>query len=202
MSLLTTLPAAIVETILTHLAGLLLAGAAGDPAAARHAAAQMLAAYHPETEDELRLAANVVGFSFHALEALGQAAAPDLPITRILRLRGSAVSLSRQSQNAERRLVQLQTARRKAPLAAAEAHPEPVPAEPGRETAAASATGKTRDLTWTQAYEQRQREARIAASLKRAEARLAAQSNHAAPACPAARATMPTHQSSALAQAS
>jgi hypothetical protein len=201
MALPTTLPAAIVETILTHLAGLFLAGAAGDPDAARHAAAQMLGSYHPETEDELRLAANVVGFSFHALEALGQAAAPDLPITRILRLRGSAVSLSRQSQNAERRLVQLQTARRKALPAAAETRAEPVQSEPGTEAATASATGKTRDLTWTQAYEQRQRETRIAASLKRAEARVTAQSNHTAPAYPATQAAIPTQQSPAVFQA-
>jgi hypothetical protein len=32
-------------------------------------------------------------------------------------------------------------------------------------------------VTWTQAYEQRQRDNRIAASLKRAEARVAAQAN-------------------------
>jgi hypothetical protein len=38
----------------------------------------------------------------------------------------------------------------------------------------------SRNLTWTQAYEQRQRDARLAASLKRAEARVAAQGNTAA----------------------
>jgi len=36
---------------------------------------------------------------------------------------------------------------------------------------------KANNLTWTQAYEQRQRETRIAASLQRAEARIAAQVN-------------------------
>lgn len=51
-----------------------------------------------ETEDELRLAASIIGFSFQALEALGQAAAPDRPITRTLRLRGGAVSLNRACQ--------------------------------------------------------------------------------------------------------
>src|SRR5450432_500858 len=109
---LATLPAAILETILTRLAVLFLTGAAGDLIAARHAAAHMLGAYHPETEDEYRLAANIVGFSFQSLEALSQSAAPDLPITRVLRLRGSAVSLSRESHKAERRLDQLQKARR------------------------------------------------------------------------------------------
>ena len=59
-----TLPGTILETILTPLGALFLAGAAGDMTAARQAAAQMLSAYHPETEDELRLAANIVGFSF------------------------------------------------------------------------------------------------------------------------------------------
>ena len=66
-----TLPGAILETILIPLSALFLAGAAGDMTAARQAAARMLSAYHAETEDELRLAANIVGFSFHALEALG-----------------------------------------------------------------------------------------------------------------------------------
>jgi hypothetical protein len=71
MSLATTLPAAILETILTRLAALFLTGAAGDLTAARQAAAQMLGAYRRETEDEFRIAANIIGFSFHALEALG-----------------------------------------------------------------------------------------------------------------------------------
>ena len=39
--------------------------------AARQAAARMLITHHAETEDELRLAANIAGFTFHALEALG-----------------------------------------------------------------------------------------------------------------------------------
>jgi hypothetical protein len=88
-------PAAILETVLARLAPLFLTGAAGDMNAAREAASRMLADYHPQTEDELRLAANIVGFSFHALEALGQSATPGMPLAKILRLRGSAVSLSR-----------------------------------------------------------------------------------------------------------
>ncbi len=103
---------AIVETLLAGLATLFLTGAGGDAAAARRAASQMLGVYRPESEDELRLAANIIGFSFHALEALGQAAAPDMPLTRVLRLRGSAVSLSREAAKAERQLAQLQKARR------------------------------------------------------------------------------------------
>jgi hypothetical protein len=184
MPLAATLPAAILETILTRLAALFLTGAAGDLTAARHAAAHMLGAYHPETEDEYRLAANIIGFSFQALEALGQAAAPDLLITRILRLRSSAVSLSRESQKTERRLEQLQKARRQGiPEHPANAQPEPAQPEPKIEqaldpivdTSQTTIAAKASGQTWTQAYEQRQRETRIANSLKRAEARVAAQ---------------------------
>ena len=111
MPLTNILPPAVLETILTRLAALFLAGAAGDQAAARQAAAQMLGSYHPETEDEVRLAANIIIFSFQALEALSQAATPDIPITRVMKLRSGAVSLTRQSQKAEQRLEQLQKAR-------------------------------------------------------------------------------------------
>ena len=179
-----TLPAPIVETILTRLAGLFLVGAAGDSIAARHAAAQMLAAYHPETEAELSLAAHIVGCSFHALDALGQAAAPDLSLTRVLRLRGSAVSLSRESHKAQRRLDQLQKDRRNgisAPIAAIPLIAAPVttaqpaqpeifaehPRSPAMATEAAAALSARAD-------DQRRQDARIAASLQRAEARVAA----------------------------
>jgi hypothetical protein len=185
MSLSATLPAAILETILTGLATLFLAGANGDTVAARQAAAHMLFAYHPETEDELRLAANIVGFSFHGLEALAQAAMPDMPLTRILRLRGSAVSLSREAARAERHLAQLRKARQQG--AEAEIQPEPARPQPKidkavaliRDTGTVAAAAKANKLTWTQAYEQRQRDARIAASLKRAEDRVTAQATQA-----------------------
>ncbi len=193
-----TLPVALLETILTQVAALLLTGAAGHSAAARHAAAQLLATYHPETENELRLAANIVSFSLHALEALAQAAAPELPMTRTLRLRGSAVSLSRESHKPERRLAQLQKARQQGTQAQPAApqpepiQPEPVQPEPAQpeqrvekpialiqDTVKTGAVAQANGLTWTQAYEQRQREARIAASLQRAEARIAAHANAA-----------------------
>ena len=90
-SLAKTLSGAILDTILSRLALLFLSATAGDLVAAPHAAAQMLAAYHPGNEDELRLAAEIVSFSLHALQALAQACEPDMPMTRILRLRGSAV---------------------------------------------------------------------------------------------------------------
>jgi hypothetical protein len=184
----TTLPAAIVQTILTRLAVLFLTGAAGDVVAAHRAASRMLDAYHPETEDELRLAANIVGFSFHALEALAQASEPDMPLTRVLRLRGSAVSLSRESHKAERRLDQLQQGRRGGvPAPNTEIRPDLAHSEPRiekaldliKDTSRTTAAAKANGQTWTQAYEQRQRDARIAASLSRAQARIAAQTGGA-----------------------
>ncbi len=181
-----TLPDAILETVVTRLSALFLTGAAGDMTAARQAAAQMLSAYHSETDDELRLAANIISFSFQALEALGQAATPDMPLAKILRLRGSAVSLSRESHKAQRRLDKLQAARRAGIPTAV----QPNPAQPEAKiekaldlietTRTVAGVAKTNGLTWTQAYEQRQRDIRIAASLKRAEARAAAQANTAA----------------------
>ena len=179
-------PAAVLETILIRLAALFLIGADGDMTAARQAALQMLGAYHPETEDELSLAAQVIAFSFQALEALGQAAEPDLPVTRILRLRGGAVSLSRESAKAQRRLTNCKKTGDKEPIRR-RTRPEPAQPSPKTEKPSPSsrtagpiaAAAKTSGLTWTQTYEQRQRDTRIAASLKRAEARVAMNANPA-----------------------
>lgn len=184
MPLTNILPPAVLETILTRLAALFLAGAAGDQAAAHQAAAQMLSSYHPETEDEVRLAANIIIFSFQALEALSQAATPDIPITRVMKLRSGAVSLTRQSQKAEQRLEQLQKARQQgksapAPTVQPEQRIEEVQALI-EDTNTVAAAAKAKNLTWNQAYEDRQREARIAAGMQKREARLAAQAAAAA----------------------
>ena len=185
MSFATIVPAAVLETTLSHLAALFLTGAADDMTAARAAAGQMLDAYHPETEDEFRLAANIVGFSFQALQALGQAAMPDVPVTRVLRLRGGAVSLSRASEKAERRLEQVQKTRRQGVAAQpAETRPAPVQAEPEiaktvgliEDTSKVAALAKANGVTWSKAYELRQQDLRIAANVKKAEARMAAMS--------------------------
>ena len=191
MSFATIVPAAVLETILSHLAALFLTGAAGDTAAARDAASLMLDAYRPETENELRLAAKIVGFSFQAIQALGQAATPDVPLTRVFRLRSGAVSLSRASEKAERRLEQLQKARRQGvSVQPVETRPEPVQAEPVQaepaiekaidlieDTSKVAALAKSSGLTWTRGYDKRQQDLRIAASLQRAEARIAALAN-------------------------
>jgi hypothetical protein len=184
------LPAAVLETILIRLAAIFLAGAKGDMTAARHAAAQMLAAYDPQTGDEVRLAANIICFGFHALEALGQSAASDMPLTRVLRLRGSAVSLNREATKAQRRLDELQKARREAKPVQPE--PQPVQREAKiekaldliEETRKVASAAEASGLTWTQSYSAHQRDQRIAASLKRAEARVAAQASAAAQTLP------------------
>jgi len=158
-------PAPIYETILTGLIPLFLIAAGNNQAAARHAAAHMLSAYRPETNDELRLAANIVAFSFQALEALGQAAAPDLPVTRVLRLRSSAVALSRESAKAERRLAQLQKARQQ-PEAQPEPQPEPALPSPRPQPIVAKPSPAPQPRS--------EQDRRIAASIQRAEDRISA----------------------------
>ena len=196
------LPSAVLETILARLAPLFLAGAGSDGIAARHAAGQLLAAYHPCNEEEFFLAANIIAFSFQALEALSQAASPDLPFTRILRLRSGAVSLNREAEKARRALAQLRKTRQHAETVTVPA-PETV-AEPARETVAEPArepdtapvhptashavAAKTPQATAAEADEHHERDLRIAAGLKRMDARLAAnaeQSNIPAAALPA-----------------
>ena len=137
MSLLTSLPASItprvLDTVLGRLAPLLLLGAA-DHTAARQAAVQMLTACNAETDDELRLAGNVIGLSFQCLEALSQAAAEDLSLTAKLRLRAGAVNLSRESHKAQRQLDKLQRARhpgrRAQPIDAQPIDAQPTEAQP------------------------------------------------------------------------
>ncbi len=186
MSLASAITPAILDTVLGRLALLFLSGANGDLTTARHAAARMLAAYGAETEDELRLAAEIISFSFHALEALSQAATPDMPLNKILRLRGGAVSLSRESHKAERRLGQLQAASRagmpiEAPEAAqaATAQPEPPPARPHIDNAIAlveatrdaiATGGRPAAIPWTQASQKREAARRITENLKRNQA--------------------------------
>jgi hypothetical protein len=111
MSALSAFNQAILNTILARLA-LLFLTAAGDPEQARQAAADALAGYDAQTEEELRLAAEIISFGFHALEALAQATEPDHSANRVLRLRGSAVSLSREAHKSQRKLDQLQRIRR------------------------------------------------------------------------------------------
>jgi hypothetical protein len=189
--MLSNFPAEILDTILTHLAPLFLSAAAGDEAAAQKAALRMLAAHNPENERELCLAAQFVSFSLHTLAALGQAADPDLSLSRVLRLRGSAVSLSRASEKAQLRLDQCQQARQQEPARAA-TRPKEMPSlatQPEPETEQTPTPPRTAIITQPaiRYYDRAEDDARIAASVKRAEAIVAARNAaHAATSQPRA----------------
>jgi hypothetical protein len=102
----------VLDTALARLAVLFVATAAGNPAIAKEAARRTLAAYNVWTEEELCLAAQIISLRFHILEVLAQAVGPESAPNRTLHLRGSAVSLSREAHKAQRKLDQLQSARR------------------------------------------------------------------------------------------
>jgi len=186
-----TLDPAILETILANLA-LLFLTAAGDPEKARHAAIQALAAHDVQTEDELRLASEIISFGFHALEALAQAGAPDLSLSRVLRLRGSAVSLSREAHKSRRRLDQLRRARlalppQAEPAAALPSQPQPQPqTQPSKaaEPLAQQVIGKNGGMTWTQSYQKRILAKRMAEKAKKVQAQQLAQMNGVASPAP------------------
>jgi hypothetical protein len=184
---------ATLDTVLGHLALLFLTGAVGDLTVARQAAARMLAGYNAETPEELRLATEVISFGFHALEALSQAAEPGQSLNKKLRLRGSAVTLSRESHKSQRKLDQLQRARRAGAAAQLEpltaAPEEPTPDQANTEQAerlvafardAIAAAGKDNGKSWTKAYQQRETAKRIAKNLKKRQAQHAALPNEAA----------------------
>jgi tRNA U34 5-methylaminomethyl-2-thiouridine-forming methyltransferase MnmC len=173
----TTVLPVIQDTILARLTPLFLAGADNDMAAARQAAIHMLASYNPQTENELRLAASVISFSLHALEALSQAATPDMPMNKILRLRSGAVSLNRASDNAERRLEQLRKARQDS------TEPQSIEAEPIAPPQAEKAIAlveatrpqiqaltKNSPPVWSKAYQQQQAARRITENLRQNQA--------------------------------
>ena len=132
MSFPATIAQTILETVIGRLALLFLSGAGGDPDKARDAARQMLAAHNAETPDELGLAAEIVSLQLHTLEALSYASDPDLSLNNVLRLRGGAVSLSRESHKARRKLDQLRQARLTAQPTPAQADAAPLQPAPSR----------------------------------------------------------------------
>jgi hypothetical protein len=138
----TILPA-LMDTVLGHIAVLFLGAANGNTPLARATAAQMLAAYDPKTPDELCLAAQIICFNLQALDALSQAANPDNSLNNVLRLRSSAVSLSRQAEAAERRLAHLRNGRAPQPEAASE--PAEVASPKSAETSPATIPAATKN---------------------------------------------------------
>ncbi len=174
---LSDLPNAVLQTIVRQIALLLLRGAGGDMQAAQQAALATIRAHAPQTEAEFRLAARIISFSLQAGEALAQAAHPEMPILRVLRLRSGAVSLAREAQKAERQLAKLQQDR----LTGVPPQPEPAPepASPKIEKATAliednrkiSSYAKANGLTWSQALQQRERDRRLAVRRAKEQAR-------------------------------
>ncbi len=165
------LPEPFLRTILEQIAMLLLAACNGDLSTAREAAVAIVTAHDPKTEAELRYVARIICFSLQACEALAQAANPDLPLHRVLRLRTGAVSLSREAQKAERSLEKLREARLAGLPDDPGVQPEPEPEPPSVEKPTApivdnrkiAAYAKAHGLTWTQAMNQRNRERNLAA---------------------------------------
>jgi hypothetical protein len=113
-----TIAPAFLEEIVAYLLHLFIRGASGDEAAARHAVLGTLAAYDPEDEQELRLAAEIISFGFATLEALAKAMNPDLPLNAVLRLRGNANAAHRSGHQCQRTLDKLRKERRMAGVAA------------------------------------------------------------------------------------
>ena len=177
------------EAFVAPLVALLLTGVPNSKDTARQAVIETLADYHPANLDELRLVTQIVGCGLRSIQAIEESAAPDLPLPAMLRVMNSAVSLSRAAEAARKRLKDLQANRQQAPTQLAPATrpapatPQPATpaAEPDLERTKVSAIAKANGLTWTQAYNKRQQDMRIAASLKRAEARVTAIESAAAP---------------------
>jgi hypothetical protein len=119
-----TITAVFLDKILTLLAPLFLAATGGDVSLAREAVRATLAGYNARTDDEVRLAALVVAFGFGALDALGQAANPDLSLNQVMRLRSNATALSRAGHQNQAVLDKVRK------QASAEPAPEPEPAAP------------------------------------------------------------------------
>jgi hypothetical protein len=103
---------AFLEEMVAYLLHLFVRGAGGDEAAARHAVLSTLAAHNVANEDEMRLAAGIISFSFAALEALARSMDPDLPLKEVLRLRGNANAAHRSGHQCQRTLDKLRQERR------------------------------------------------------------------------------------------
>lgn len=99
--------AAVLDKVLGLLAPLF-RDVTADEDAARDAALATLTGYGARDDRELRFAALAIAFSFGTMEALSQAAQPDLPPNQVLRLRGNANALNRAAQQNEARLEKAQ----------------------------------------------------------------------------------------------
>ena len=100
-----------------------------------------MAAYDPEDEQELRLAAGIISFGFAALEALAKAMNSDLPLNAVLRLRGNANAAHRSGYQCQRTLDKLRKERRMAAGLPAARSPAPEISADPTDTAEATNAG-------------------------------------------------------------
>lgn len=208
MSLPAHIASAILEMVIGRLAILFRASAGGEIAAARHAVTQMLAGFRPETPDQLTLAAEIIAFHLQTLEALSDAAKPEMTLNQIIRLRGAAVALSREAHKARRKLDQLQRPRREkakaapvqapveapvqTPVAATVEPTNPAPANPNTTAPAAPKPAAVATAqTWSQSLQQRMKAQRKAEKLKKQQARQAHLASHRPSNLPAEAAARP-----------
>jgi hypothetical protein len=121
----------VINLVLTLLIPVILPLTGNDIEAAETLALDMLAEYEPRTIKELRAAAKVIGLSLASLQALSEAAEPNLPPARLIALRRWACTLSRSELQAHRNLEDLKRASLpQEPQQAAAPHPAgPPPAE-------------------------------------------------------------------------
>jgi len=111
MTLSSHLSPTILSAGISHIAPLFMADTQGDEQAARAAVIDLLTDYKPQTNEELTLAADNIHYRLLAADNLKRSLDPELSLPQILRLRGSAVSLSREAYKAQRKLDKLQAAR-------------------------------------------------------------------------------------------
>jgi len=118
----------ILAATVNQIAPLYMPDSQGDQQAARDAVTALLADYKLQTNEELTLAGDIIHYRLLAADNSKRSADPELPLTKVLRLRSGAVSLSRESHKAQRKLDKLQAARAAAVPASA-AQPEPTQPE-------------------------------------------------------------------------
>jgi hypothetical protein len=162
------LPKALLLTIVQQIGELLLHGAGGDVEVATRAAMEILVSYGTETVTEFCLAARIISCSLQAGQALAQAADPELPLNRVLRLRSGAVSLSREAEKAQRQLEKLKENR----LMGIMEEAAPVPEADSRAMVKTTALindnrsihgyAKAHGISFTEALKQRAREKNLA----------------------------------------
>jgi hypothetical protein len=129
------------NTIISRLVPWFLIAAGGSLEAAHDAVISMLASYNVETEEEIRLAAEIASFGFSALAALSTSWDADLSLNAILRLRGSANALHRSAHQCQRTLDRLRKERQ---VTAAGATAQPADQTATTTAATTTATGVPR----------------------------------------------------------